>query len=297
MPNTIPVQRTVQNRDLTPNTKVMVRGNIEFSRLTKMVDGEALEQANQRRVALGMQPINKPYTSVTLTNARIVPMKAGVKSPEEIYVEERFYKRQGDPAGAPFHYAFDNKSKFGNTFYMEELKDGKTEWNQFQPDGELANGLDVTLLMEVFQPKGFAQKGLAMRGVILHEPARYYQPATDLDLAAAGIIINRDPSLRNDANTATTAPTTPAAPAADTIQVSAPAANPYASQQAAPAATPVAQPEPDGPWTCPNCGTLNPAGQMFCGGCGTKKSAPQPNVGNPYAQGGGIRYDGNERNY
>lgn len=291
MPNTVPVQRTIQNRDLKPDTKVMVRGNIEFARLTKKVEGEALEEANQRRMALGMQPINKPYTSVTLTNVRIVPMKLGTKSPEEIYVEERFYKRQGDPAGAPFHYSFENKSPFDNVFYLEtQNEEGKNVWNEFKPEGELANGLDVTLYLQVFQSKGFAQKGLALRGIVLHEQPRYYQPVTDPDLAAAGIIVNRDPSLRTNATPTTAAPTT--TPAAEAT----PVANPYA---AAPApATPPVQAEPDGPWTCPNCGTTNPAGQMFCGACGTKKSTPAPSVGNPYAQqGGGIRYDGGDRNY
>ena len=292
MPNTMPVQRTVQNRDLTPNTKIQVRGNIEFSRLTTKIEGEALEEANKRRVALGMQPISKPYTSITLTNARIVPMKAGVMSPEEKYVEERFYQRMGDPAGAPFHYSFENKSPYDNTFYREgTTADGKTAWNQFKPEGELANGLDVTLYLQVFQSKGFAQKGIALRGVVLHEDPRYYQPTTDPDLAAAGIIVNRDPSLRT--NNAAQTPATPAHAAVDPAPAQ--TANPYAAPQATPAAPPV-QAEPDGPWTCPNCGSANPAGQMFCGSCGTKKSAPQPVAGNPYAQ-GGIRYDGNGRGY
>ena len=30
------------------------------------------------------------------------------------------------------------------------------------------------------------------------------------------------------------------------------------------------EPEPEGPWTCPTCGTINPAGQYFCSQCGTQ---------------------------
>ena len=108
MPNTVSNNRTVSESQLTVNTYVLVRGNIEFARLLNKIEGEELVKDQRRKMQMGMSPIDKPYTTVTLTNARIVPIKPGFKSPEETFVEERFYKRQGDPADAPFHYTINN---------------------------------------------------------------------------------------------------------------------------------------------------------------------------------------------
>lgn len=289
MPNTVSNNRTVSESQLTVNTYVLVRGNIEFARLLNKIEGEELVKDQRRKMQMGMSPIDKPYTTVTLTNARIVPIKPGFKSPEETFVEERFYKRQGDPADAPFHYTINNKSPYPNLFYQAEP--GKnTEGTQIYPEAELANGLDVILILRIFQATNFARKSVTLHSIMLQEPVRYYVGNNTKALEAAGIILHNTDKPAGAAETPAPAPA-----------VSTPAAgNAFATQpvQAAPAVE--TMPEPEGPWTCPKCGSVVAAGQMFCGTCGTQKNAP---VGNPYAAQaapsnptGGIRYDANDAN-
>ena len=287
MPNN---NRTVSESQLTVNTYVLVRGNIEFARLLNKIDGDELIKDQHRKMQMGMSPIDKPYTTVTLTNARIVPIKPGFKSPEETFVEERFYKRQGDPADAPFHYTINNKSPFPNLFYQAEP--GKnTEGTQIHPEAELANGLDVILILRIFQATKIARKSVTLHAILLQEPVRYYIGNNTKALEEAGIILH---STQKPSNVE------PPKPAAN------PAVSTFATQptQIMQPTQPTqmmqpTMPEPEGPWTCPKCGSVVAAGQIFCGTCGTQKNAP---VGNPYAaqvqntHSGGIRYDANDVN-
>ena len=296
MPNTISMPHTVKSTALTEGTFILVRGNIEFSRLLTPLSGDALKADQERRRRLGQTPIDKPYTSVTVTNARIVPLVPGTKSTEETYVEERFYKYANDPADAPWHYQVLNKGSLPNTFYR--AAPGKTtEGDQIYPEHELASGLDVILLLRVFQAKGFTQRGIGLNAVILQEDIRYYRGNNEEALRAAGIILNQRPNPNSN----------PAQEASATTQTAAAPATPAASAAPAPGApvTPFATEapaQPEGAWTCANCGTVVAAGAQYCSNCGQPKPTASNGAipGNPYggqAQ-GGIRYGGdNGRNY
>ena len=284
MPNAN-TKRTISDSQLTVNNYILVRGNIEFSRLLKKIEGDELIKDQRRKMQMGMNPIDKPYTTIQLTNARIVPLKPGQKSIEETFVEERFYKKTNDPTDTAYHYSIINKSPFPNLFY--QAVDGKTtEGNQIYPEAELANGLDVILVLRVFQAANFGRKSITLHSVIIQEPVRYYVAANTKALEDAGIILHN-----------TEAPTAqPQAPVAAPAPGEAFATNAPVQKE---------MPQPEGPWTCPHCGTLVPAGQLFCGACGTKKDeVATDNVGNPYANPnqptqGGIRYNANDniRNY
>ena len=288
MANSISGQRTIRNNQLTPDTFVLVRGNIEYSRLTRPIDGEELEKDKRRRAQMGGIPIDKPYTTVTLTNARIVPLKPGQKSIEETYVEERFYRKGSDPADAPLHYAINNKSPYPNQFYQADPGE-ITKGDQIYPERELANGLDVVLILRVFAASGFAQKGIGLHSVVLQEPLRYYTNDQTRALEAAGIQLRRQPNPNGEAPAIAAAPVEPEAPISQE--------NAFATNPVTPVAAPVAppMPAPEGPWICPQCGTEVPAGQKFCGTCGARKDDMATN---PYqAPQGGIRVDTANRNY
>lgn len=299
-------QRTISDNQLTENKFVLVRGRVKFCRLIKRIEGEELEKDKVRKTQIGMSPVTVPYTTIEITNPRIVPLSPdGQLSIEEQYVQERFWKSNNDPANGPLHYSINNKSPFPNQFY--QAKPGQpTVGDQIYPTAELANDLDVILVLRVFQPKNYPRKGLTLHSVILQEPIRYYVGANNAALAAAGVILNSAPKPETEQHAAAPADTAEAAPAA---QVSAPA--PGTAFATAPAQTPaqaVHDAPPVGaapaPWTCPNCGTLVAANMQFCGSCGTKKADAQPATmggGNPYAAEAqaadaghsGIRYDPN----
>lgn len=280
--------KTIRNNQLTPETYVIVRGNIEFSRLTRPFDGEELEKDKRRRMSTGGIPIDKPYTTVTIGNARILPLKPGQKSIEETYVEERFYSKANDPDKIQ-HYSVTNKSPYPNRFYQADP--GKIlEGEQIYPERELANGLDVVLVLRIFAANGFAQRGIGLYSIILQEPLRYYMNDQTKALEAAGIHLRNQPNPNEETPAITDAPVEPAT-------VPAPQENAFATPAPAVpevAAAPVVE-DANGPWICPQCGTEVPAGQNFCGTCGSRKAAATPN---PYqAAAGGIRVNTQSRNY
>lgn len=269
--------KTVMDKDLKENTFVLVQGHIEYCRLLRPIQGEELEKDKRRKLQSGITPIEKPYTTITVKDARIVPLHKGMKSPEEAYVEERFWWYTNEGNNPTYHYSINNKSPYPNQFY-QSVNNNPLEGNQFQPEAELANGLDVILILRIFQPSNFKHKGIGLHGVILQEPMRYYVGANTAALNNAGIILHNmpdaQPETKPEQNMETdVAPAAEAAPMFSTSPAPAPAA---ASQQNFGT--------PEGPWTCPNCGNIVPAGQAFCGSCGTKRAdTATVSAGNPYA--------------
>lgn len=89
--------RTINLNQLTPNTTVLVRGKLAFSRLAKQIDGEELQKDMQRRQQKGWLPIDKPYTTATINNAQIV-CPNGQESLADQYVKEHFYQSRSQQA-------------------------------------------------------------------------------------------------------------------------------------------------------------------------------------------------------
>src|SRR5699024_11283158 len=130
-----------------------------------------------------------------------------------------------------------------------------TEGDQIYPEAELANGLDIILVLRVFQPKGFNRKSVTLNSIILQEPVRYYVGANSRALEEAGIILHNKKAPETAAapvaaqTTPTTTPVQPVAPA-----VSAPTpGNAFATAAPAAPAANTAAAQPAGPWTCPSC--------------------------------------------
>lgn len=279
MPN---LGSNIKESQLTPNSIVFVRGNITFARLTSHIEGDELKKDQKRRESRGQIPIDKPYTTVTVTNAKIQQMQQGVKTNEEQFVEGKFYYKNDNPS--VYNYTVNSKSPF--LPYVSQAVDGDiSNVNEIAPEGELDNGLDVILVLRIFQTKGFnGRKGVSLDGVICVDPIRYYGTDSAKNrLAECGITFNalpadQKPAVQTPAPATQTEAPAPAQAAAPAPTVSAPAPNENqfaanANPMPAPAA-PAAPAEPataSTGWTCPSCGFENAADMNFCGQCGTHK--------------------------
>lgn len=298
--------KTIPDSQLEANKIILVRGNVEYCRLVTPIDGEELKRDIRRRNSLQLTPIEKPYTSIQISNARIWPTTPdGSKSIEDQYVEERFYHRAEEADTDPWHYSLTNKSPFPNQFFM--AREGTPlDCDQIFPEKELAVGLDVILMLRIYDTN-FQRKGIGLRGVILQEPIRYFS-ANNKALEAAGIIIH-----------SAEPPATDSIPSNTATQVSAPPQNSVYATNAQ--QTPPAQ-NAKNTWTCPQCGNEVDGALNFCGVCGNKRESgfqempnnnPNTNMNmnpnpNQYAnqaanmtqqapQTGGIRFDADSRNY
>lgn len=210
--------RTISTQSLTPGELFCVRGKLTYGRLAKQVDGEELEKDKQRRAARGMRPIERPYTSATITDAYVPLKDKNNPTLEERYAQEFLYTSHANGSHG-FNFSAVNR---GNRLPWIGVRDPQDPMKikQIVLPNELASGLDVTLVMRVFQGK--PNKGVTLDGVILNEPPRYFVSADPTaSLSALGITF---------IPAATEAPTAEAAPMAHE-------SFPFANKQA--------QPEPE----------------------------------------------------
>lgn len=164
--------RTITTNQLTPGRIFLVRGKVGFSRLTSRIEGEELQQDIQRRRSKGWLPIEKPYTTITINQAEVIVKDRNNIQPEEQYAIESLYTSSSQRGQGGYSYTANNKGTRALPYIAVTRAGAQDVVDQIQPEGELANGLDVTLVMRVF--KGKPNMGVSLDGVIVNEPIRYF---------------------------------------------------------------------------------------------------------------------------
>lgn len=176
---------------LREGEQILVRGKVSFSRVAKLIEGEALtksiEQARQRG---SLYPTTVPHTTINLVDAQVLPANPAAASVEEQFVHEKIFTyKNGDNTG---HTGFgvDNKSNYLPTV-LEMDPENPGQYRQLVLERDLASGLDVTLVLKVYKPAGYEKRGLGIEQIVLHEPVKYYASGLDTAaLAARGIVVN-----------------------------------------------------------------------------------------------------------
>lgn len=175
---------------LTEGRTVFVRGKLAFARITRLIEGEELAKSDQRKVQNGMNPVGKPHTTATITEAEVTYADPANPTLEEKFVAERRYTSKKNP-DTGLNYSIDSK---GNNLpaILIPSDAGDGSFVQDTSRQEFAQGLDVTLVLRTFKPKGFNNRGLALEQVIVHETPRYYSAGgvDSKELAARGIVVN-----------------------------------------------------------------------------------------------------------
>lgn len=320
---------SISPASLRPNVTIMVSGTIAYSEVTHLITGDRLKEKDNRLVRNGRQPIGKEHTSITIENPQIIPKVPGQLSLEEEYIQNKFY--QSNAANhTSTRYSLDNKSKFLPKIAVID-QNNPNNAVEIIPEGELANGLQVRLLLTTYQVKNYASKGVRLDQVIVMEPIRYFsqedlnkkmadygmtyteltkeqreaaERANRQNMEAANRAKEQEAAAEAPADNAPAPATAASNPyvttgAAASAQTAAPAPAQSAPQgQASAAMTPPTQQTPPSPWQCSACGNKNPANTGFCGVCGTKKPDATTTT-NPFAnQQGvvntGLNFDPNE---
>lgn len=312
--------KTVNLNTLTPDTIFMVRGNLTYCRVTSRIDGEQLRQKMENQRARGMMVIDKPHTTASIKNARVLYKNVDAygrpvqKLPEEIYAEESLWVSKKNPQEG-MNFTGYNKGTILPTIGVLQA-DGKTVQG-INPEGELANDLDVTLVMKIFKPKNQINNGIALEGIIVNEPVRYYG-RNDLSQTMQEMGMTWIAAPAKEEHTATEpAPTAPAAQAPINGPLpfedgngagymnppSRPEGNPYSTT-----GQPVAQPNyapPTGP-VQNNAGPQPTEYRGYAGPEAAPTAEPNTAAGQPVRQAqptygaannGGIHYTGADRQY
>jgi len=229
--------RTVPSQDLRVGEIILINGKVSYSRLASFIENQELDESNARRVARGMRPVPKPYVTITLVDTSVKQKDPGLRSPEETYVEESFYLGQSGQNAGRTCYSINS---FGNTLPPVLVKNSDGTYSQVKLTGELANDLDVTLLVNVFYSKQNTTNGIGLQQVFVNEPIRYYSSGVNQqELAARGIVIS-GPVAPVATNAQIPAPSAPqSTPAIQTVTqygvpLPGPAIEQLAKQQTAP---------------------------------------------------------------
>ncbi len=184
---------SISANQLTEGTSVFIRGKLAFARLTSLIEGAALAASDQRKVQNGMSPVGKPHTTATITEAEVQFADPANPTVEEQFVSERRYTSKKNPASGA-NYSIDSKGTNLPIIAIPSEK-GDGTYDQDTSGQELTQGLDVTLVLRVYKPKNFANRGLSLDQVIVHETPRYYNAGgvASGELAARGIVFNAPP--------------------------------------------------------------------------------------------------------
>ena len=176
--------RTVLAETLNVGDVIYVSGTVDFSHITKKYEPgtEEFEQAFMRRKMMSpkARKPQKGYTSITILNPKI-----STKDPEafkyegneliadidkmtplEAYMYESMFKskQHGD-------WRLTNENK-GNLPQVGEIDKKTKQVTLVTPQGELAKGLKVVLVFNVF--KTSEGKGVGLQAVLADEPLRYF---------------------------------------------------------------------------------------------------------------------------
>ncbi|MFJ7280496.1 hypothetical protein [Kitasatospora sp. NPDC098663] len=172
---------------------VFIRGKLGFAVLARLIEGAELVATDERRTKNGMSPVGRPHITATITHAEVQFADPNNPTLEEQFVSERRFASPKRPETGP-NYSIDSK---GSTLPVIAIPSPKGDgtYDLDESGQELAQGLDVTLVLRTYKPKNFANRGLALEQVIVHEEPRYYSAGgiDQAELAARGIVLNGTP--------------------------------------------------------------------------------------------------------
>lgn len=190
MPN--PKFRRIRAVELSPGEKVLVRGNVAYSRIASHIDGEELARDMERRRRAGRPVIEKPYVTLSLSDARIVPKDpktahgladmAGGMTLEEAYVEQNFYRSMKSTRPGMNFTAI---SRSQSLPWLGELVPPNVIHKDGPAKHELKPGTDVTAVMIIFQSR--FGNGVGLDGVIVNVPGECRDP-DETDLSEYGLV-------------------------------------------------------------------------------------------------------------
>lgn len=191
MPN---INRTVTSNNLTPGKTAAIRGQVTWSRIRARVEGEALKRENERLKAAGRLTKDKPYTSITVANAQIVPLDP---SGQTLTAEETYALEHMFDAKAGRSYTGESHGKYLPDVGVWDQNTGDVKWLTSM-EGELAPGMDVTVIMVAYEGK--PNNGFGLQAVICNEPIRYFgkQPLTPKLNAYSMYNVTSAPAPRSD---------------------------------------------------------------------------------------------------
>lgn len=176
------IQQKLDTNQLTPGTYFLVEGELEFSRLYSRIEGDELVKRNQQSQQRGISPDDKPLTTATVKNARVLQL-GQTKTKEEIYAEQRFYTSKDPSQAGIYKYTGKNKGNYLPKIYQQKTPNDAT-LTEIKLNADLATDTNVILIMKIF--KAPRNNGVSLEAVIVKGEINTYAGGTDQFLESLG---------------------------------------------------------------------------------------------------------------
>ena len=187
----------IKTHQLTEGQTIVIRGTLEYSRLMSLISGDELQRSIAQQRQMGVTyPTTKDHTRVVLRDAQVLYADPNNPTAEEQYASQKLYQSKKNPEKGMM-YSHDNKSPFLPPIWIPSnpanLSEGYVQLTD--PEGELDNGLNVSVVLETFKYGDNPNVGMGLTSVVVNEEPRYYtNNRVDRDkLAALGIVFNSNP--------------------------------------------------------------------------------------------------------
>ena len=149
---------------IQPNQQFFVKGSVQFSDVSQLVDGARLEALNANS-----EYQRKPYTGVTVMNPKIVNLSGKKTETEQAVENKRFYQSKHDDV---LHFQ-GTRSKYPNAkrpyelpwIAVGDLATKHVTQVKLHKGEEISRGRNVILCMRTF--KGQGRPGMILDGVIV----------------------------------------------------------------------------------------------------------------------------------
>lgn len=186
----------ISAESLNPNQTIVVRGKLSFSRLARLIEGDALTKRIAEQKKRGsLYPTDKPHTTISIIDAVVEFADPANPTREEQYVQqEKLYTSKSGENQGKVGFNIDNKSNSLPQVF-EKNEDG-SGYHQVVLANDLASGLDVSLVLNTYASGDYAKRGIGLQQVFVHEPLKYFGGAVNRNaLAARGLVITGDVKL------------------------------------------------------------------------------------------------------
>lgn len=173
---------------LRPYTPIVVniQGQVGFSHISKMYEGEELIAANKKAQEHGGRPSSRPYCTITIDNPRILNPETLPADVVQV-MQERFKASKSNVVKYYATSKSQNLPPVAYSVYAGPGLAGQGIADKMHPLAhELDTGLTVTIGAKIFNT--MAGVGVGIDYVLIDEPIRYYEPNSLADaLASQGV--------------------------------------------------------------------------------------------------------------
>lgn len=148
--------------NLEPNSEVVLRGQVQFSRVARPFEGAEL--ARRVKQSRSMYPTDRPHTLLDVKNAEVLYNDPANPTINEQFINERRYTSTKNPDQG-HKYTAENLGSILPTVFLVDDNGQATQVNPME--GEIARDTVVTVVLNIFD-SGRPKKGVGIKSIFVH---------------------------------------------------------------------------------------------------------------------------------